>query len=218
MKKARRSLLARLGVGFSALRARPDGRPGAPFFSGPVVRTERLTLRPGKQRDFERWREARLRSMPHLVPWEPAWSADHLSVTAFRRRVAWSDAEIRAGRAYPLLIFRDGRGGGDLVGGVTVEHVRRGAAQSAALGYWLSTEHTGRVYMTEALEGLISYAFDELDLSRLEAACVAHNFRSRKVLERVGFHVEGLARSYLQIDGEWRDHILYERRRRDRLG
>lgn len=184
---------------------------------GPVIKTERLLLRPPRLKDFVDWREARRSSMAHLAPWEPSWSLDHLTISAFRRRIAWSASEIRSGRAFPLLVFRRDRSGGALVGGVTIENVRRGAAQSAALGYWLSVEHTGRGYMGEALDGVIAYAFDDLDLSRLEAACVAHNFRSRRVLERAGFHVEGLARAYLQINGAWRDHVLYERRRSDRL-
>ena len=105
----------------------------------------------------------------------------------------------------------------ELLGGVTLEHVRRGAAMSAAVGYWLGEAHQGQGYMTEAMQSLIIYAYDDLDLSRLEAACLPENNRSRRLLERCGFHEEGYARRYLQIDGEWRDHVLFERRRRDRL-
>jgi ribosomal-protein-alanine N-acetyltransferase len=48
-----------------------------------------------------------------------------------------------------------------------------------------------------------------LDLSRLEAACLPENAASRGLLERCGFKYEGVAQSYLQINGRWRNHVLY---------
>lgn len=181
----------------------------------PRMITDRLILRPPRLSDHPAWASLRRESQTFLQPWEPAWSPDHLGVTAFRRRVAWARQEIGAGRAYPFLIFR--AQGAELVGGATLEHVRRGAAMSAALGYWLGERHVGQGFMTEALQALIAYAFDDLDLSRLEAACLPENVRSQALLARCGFHYEGAARRYLQIDGVWRDHELYERRRSDRL-
>ena len=185
----------------------------------PEIRTTRLRLRPPARSDFERWSQLRRENQEYLKPWEPVWASDHLGQAAFRRRVAWARREILAGRAYPFLIFaREGAEAHDgLVGGVTLEYVRRGAAMAAALGYWLGEAYGGRGYMTEALEGVLAFAFDDLDLSRIEAACLPENFPSRRLLERCGFNQEGLAQNYLQIDGEWRDHLLYERRRSDRL-
>ncbi|MEL6977559.1 MAG: GNAT family protein [Pseudomonadota bacterium] len=175
-------------------------------------------IRPPHQRDYVAWVRLRRASSPMLRPWEPSWSHDHLSQVGFRRRVRWSEREIQAGRAYPLLIFeRDARAGLRLAGGVTLEHVRLGAAMSASLGYWLGVDATGRGLMSEALEAVVAFAFDELDLSRLEAACLPENARSRRLLERAGFVEEGRANAYLKIDGRWRDHVLYERRRSDRV-
>lgn len=183
----------------------------------PALKTERLLIRPPQHRDFVAWARLRRASYGMLRRWEPSWSADHLSASAFRRRVRWSEREIEAGRAYPLLLFeRDPAVGPTLVGGLTLEHVRHGAAMSASLGYWLGVGSEGRGLMSEALEAVVAFAFDELDLSRLEAACLPENARSRRLLERAGFHEEGFAGAYLRIDGEWRDHVLYQRRRSDR--
>ena len=72
--------------------------------------------------------------------------------------------------------------------------------------------------MSEALPAVVHYAFNELDLSRLEAACLPNNIASRKVLEKSGFKYEGVAQSYLQIAGRWRNHVLYANLRYDRRG
>jgi ribosomal-protein-alanine N-acetyltransferase len=72
--------------------------------------------------------------------------------------------------------------------------------------------------MSEALPAVVHYAFNELDLSRLEAACLPKNIASRKVLEKSGFKYEGVAQSYLQIAGRWRNHVLYANLRYDRRG
>jgi ribosomal-protein-alanine N-acetyltransferase len=57
----------------------------------------------------------------------------------------------------------------------------------------------------------VGFAFDELRLHRVEAACQPENAASRAVLRKNGFHEEGLARAYLRINGAWRDHVLYAR-------
>ena len=72
--------------------------------------------------------------------------------------------------------------------------------------------------MREGLEAVVHYAFNEMDLSRLEAACLPENSASRGVLEKTGFKYEGVAQSYLQIDGRWRNHVLYANLRSDRRG
>ena len=72
--------------------------------------------------------------------------------------------------------------------------------------------------MSEAIQSVVHYAFRSLDLSRIEAACLPENVASRGVLERAGFKYEGVAQSYLQINGRWRGHVLYANLRSDRRG
>jgi ribosomal-protein-alanine N-acetyltransferase len=52
----------------------------------------------------------------------------------------------------------------------------------------------------------------------MEAACLPENVASRGVLEKAGFKYEGVAQSYLQINGRWRNHVLYAHLRHDRRG
>ena len=58
------------------------------------IATERLILRPPHIRDYEGWAKLRRESREFLVPWEPEWSRDHLSIRAFRNRVAWAERSI----------------------------------------------------------------------------------------------------------------------------
>lgn len=181
-----------------------------------MIQTERLLLRAPQMRDFEQWARLRRESRDFLVPWEPEWSRDHLTIRAFRNRVAWAERAIRLGEAYPLFIFR--AKDGQLVGGLTLSNIRRQPAQAGTLGYWIGAPHAHQGYMTEGLTALCGHAFTALDLSRLEAACLADNEASRRLLERCGFEYEGMAQSYLQIDGRWRNHVLYAALREDRRG
>lgn len=72
--------------------------------------------------------------------------------------------------------------------------------------------------MREAVQAMVHFAFTALDLSRIESACLPENAASRGVLEKSGFKYEGVAQSYLQINGRWRNHVLYANLRNDRRG
>ena len=182
----------------------------------PEIATERLTLRQPLMRDYEAWAGLRRESRAFLTPWEPTWSHDHLSHRAFRNRVAWAERAIRQGEALPLLMFR--RADGALVGGITLSNIRRQPAMAGTLGYWTGAAFVRQGYMTEALAALREHAFRQLDVSRLEAACLPDNAASRRLLERCQFKYEGVAQAYLQIDGRWRNHVLYAALRPDRRG
>ena len=96
-----------------------------------------------------------------------------------------------------------------LIGGLSLSNMRRGVAQSANLGYWVGAPHARQGYMTEALRTGLGYAFDQLKLHRLEAACLPSNEASRRLLAKLGFTEEGRARAYLRINGRWQDHLIY---------
>tara|TARA_S200000501_G_scaffold353963_1_gene374206 strand:+ start:1275 stop:1700 length:426 start_codon:yes stop_codon:yes gene_type:complete len=110
-------------------------------------------------------------------------------------------------RAYSFLIFKDKDK--DLIGGINVSNVRRGAAQSASIGYWIGKKYSRKGYMLEALKILLPSLFIDLRFNRIEAATLKNNEASRGLLEKVGFIKEGVCRSYLKIDGKWQDHMMY---------
>lgn len=171
------------------------------------IRDAKVELRTPTLADFEGWADLREKSRDFLTPWEPVWQENDLTRSAFRARVRRYRRDIKQGTAYPFFIFE--AGGGALLGGLTLTHVRRGVSQAASLGYWMGAPFAGRGYMSAAVRAVVGYAFEELRLHRVEAACLVHNTASIRLLERVGFKREGLARCYLCIAGEWQDHLLF---------
>lgn len=178
--------------------------------------TERLVLRLPEHSDFRVWVALRSASAGFLAPWEPQWADDHLSRRAFTGRVQWAARVRTQGTALPLFLVR--RADDHLLGAITLDNIRRGPSQSATVGYWIGQPFARQGYMREALGALVHHAFSDLDLSRIEAACLPENAASRAVLEKSGFKYEGVAQSYLQINGRWRNHVLYSNLRGDRRG
>ncbi|MCP3972116.1 MAG: GNAT family N-acetyltransferase [Rhodobacteraceae bacterium] len=180
------------------------------------IETDRMSLRPPQHSDFRTWTALRVASREFLSPWEPTWAQDHLTRKAFTNRVYWAARSVGGGTAVPLFLFL--REGNVLLGAITLDNIRRGPAQAGTLGYWIGEAHARQGYMREAIEAVVHHGFSVLDLSRIEAACLPENKASRGVLERSGFKYEGVAQSYLQINGRWRNHVLYANLRGDRRG
>ncbi|MCF1708553.1 GNAT family N-acetyltransferase [Tabrizicola sp. J26] len=180
------------------------------------IETERMTLRLPQHADFRQWAALREQSAAFLTPWEPTWSADHLARRAFTNRVYWANRAVAQGTALPLFLIR--RTDQALLGAITLDNIRRGPAQAGTVGYWIGAPFARQGFMREALLSLVHHAFTVMDLSRIEAACLPENAASRGVLEKSGFKYEGVAQSYLQIAGRWRNHVLYASLRADRRG
>lgn len=166
-----------------------------------------VLLRPPTIQDYQSWASLRAESRAFLRRWEPTWAPNDLSRAAYRQRMRHFARAVRLDETYPFFIFR--RRDGILLGGCTLTNVRRGIAQTASLGYWIGAPFARQGYMTHALSALIPFAFDELNLHRIEAACLPDNEASRRLLKKLGFHEEGFARGFLRIDGAWCDHVLF---------
>lgn len=187
------------------------------YGSGPgsEIDTGRLIMRLPEMSDHVGWANLRRKGEDFLRPWEPEWAPDHFSRKSFRARVYWAQRSKKEGRA--LALFLTSRQNGALLGAITLDNIRHGPALAGSIGYWIGPDHARQGYMAEALEAMVQHAFTTLNLSRIEAACLVENAPSRGLLERSGFSCEGFAKSYLQICGAWRDHVLYARLRQDRV-
>lgn len=182
----------------------------------PKIETERMTLRLAAHQDYRVWTELRQISENHLTQWEPVRAADHLTRKAFTNRVYWAARAETQGTALPLVLIR--RSDNQILGAITLDNIRRGPVQAGTLGYWIGAPYARQGYMREAIQSVVHHAFQAMDLSRMEAACLPENAASRGVLEKCGFKYEGVAQSYLQINGRWRNHVLYANLRNDRRG
>jgi len=173
----------------------------------PVLQGGEVYLRYPRMADYVRWAKLRSESREFLTPWEPVWARDELTKGGFRRRIKRYQREARLDSAYAFFVFR--KSDDSLVGGCTLSDVRRGAVQCCSLGYWAGERFARQGYIFDAVKALLPFIFHTLGLHRVEAACLPSNEPSRNLLSKVGFQEEGLARDYLQINGEWSDHLLF---------
>ncbi|NRB29511.1 MAG: GNAT family N-acetyltransferase [Rhizobiaceae bacterium] len=177
--------------------------------------TARTILQRPQANDYQSWADLRGESANFLRPFEPAWTPDELSKSAFRARLRRQEADISSGRGLPWFVFN--RENPDvLMGGLTISNIRRGVAETGTLGYWMGEKFADQGYMKEALLAVCEDVFNVHNLHRIEAATVLENKQSQGLLRRCGFQEEGVARKYLRINGEWRDHILFARLAEDR--
>lgn len=175
----------------------------------PVLEGAKVLLRIPRPSDYAAWATLREESRAFLAPWEPVWAHDELTRKAYRQRLRRYQYDYQQGYAYSFFLFD--REQGNLLGGISLSNIRRGAAQTGTIGYWMGEKFAGQGAMFDALQCVIPFAFDTLRLHRLEAACIPNNKRSVRLLEKAGFEREGLLRSYLCINGSWHDHYLYAR-------
>ena len=96
----------------------------------------------------------------------------------------------------------------ELIGNIALSHISRGPAQNCMIGYTLDKAQNGKGYMTAAVKLTVAYGFQTLKLHRIEAGVMPHNLPSIKVLEKAGFHKEGIAKENVQINGKWQDHLI----------
>jgi ribosomal-protein-alanine N-acetyltransferase len=168
---------------------------------------DRVHLRYPRGSDWAEWAALRAASRSFLQPWEPTWADDGLEQRFFLERLREVDTARRQGTCHAFFIFRVRDD--VLVGGITLSNIRRGIAQAGTIGYWMGAAYARQGYMTAALHCLSRFSFGEVALHRLEAACLPENAASYNLLRGFGFTEEGLARRYLHINGDWRDHVLF---------
>jgi len=130
-------------------------------------------------------------------------SEDFYTLETQLQRIQVFQDDISHDQSYMFGIFTSES---RLIGIINLFQVLRGSLQSAFIGYFLDEKQNGKGYTTEAVKLLVKYAFTELKLHRIEAGVMPHNIGSIRVLEKSGFHKEGLAVKNVKISGKWEDH------------
>jgi len=172
----------------------------------PVLERGAIRLRAPNLGDYEAWVALREESRAHLTRWEPDWTSKEVENEAYKTRIRLQERLFRAGVALSFFVCL--KESGRLIGGVTLSDIRRQAAQSAVIGYWIGAPYLRQGYGGDAVAAVVEYAFVEGGLNRVEAACQPGNSASLGLLRKLGFKEEGFARDYLHINGAWRDHAL----------
>lgn len=173
------------------------------------ISTERTLITLVRAGDAAELRAYYLRNAGHLSRWEPLRSQDYHSADAWKDRARDFAGEALKGFAYRYVVRL--KGSREIIAVANFTHVVRGAFLACHLGYSIDREMQGRNIMFEVLDTLIPHVFSTYGLHRVMANYMPENARSAALLARLGFEVEGRARDYLRINGEWRDHVLTAR-------
>ncbi len=181
----------------------------------PELTTERLILRHTRPTQALQTAAFFARNREHFQRWDPPAAANFYSLEFWQGNLARAVDDFHADRAVRFDLIDLLRDDGLIVGRIGFSQVVRGAFQSCMLGYQIDASYEGRGLMTEGLSAAIDYMFRVRGLHRVQANHLAENERSARVLARVGFEREGMARDYLFINGRWRDHVLNARLNRD---
>ncbi|WP_106286120.1 GNAT family N-acetyltransferase [Paraburkholderia sp. BL25I1N1] len=173
------------------------------------ISTARLKLVPACEQFTHELREYSIENRAHLQPWEPLRDESFFDTESVCQRLSTMAHNNSSGVAVHLLLISSGTG--EIVGDCNFTNIVRGPFQACHLGFSLAKRFEGQGLMREALTSAITYIFDEIGLHRIMANFRPENFRSERLLKRLGFEREGLARSYLRINGVWADHVLTSR-------
>ena len=185
---------------------RVHGGPG--LAPPPHLQGERVVVTLADEPDARGLLEFHTRNAEHLRPWMPPIPADMFTMSYWQRWVRAARQLYMKDQAVRLVMRLASHADGPVLGQINLSNIVRGAFQAAHMGYHVDARVEGRGLMREALECVVDWAFDDLRLHRIMANHIPDNERSAGLLQRLGFEVEGYAKAYLYIDGEWRDHVL----------
>lgn len=179
------------------------------FVDLPELETERLLLRKMRPKDArDMFAYASDPEVTRYVLWET-----HGSIQDSENFLRFANEGYERGdfRGWGLVL----KATGAFVGTCGIEADYHPGHSRAELGYVLSREHWGRGLMPEAVRRMIRFCFDQMDLNRVEARCIAENTASARVMEKAGMTHEGTLREREYIKGAYRDMKMYSILRSD---
>ena len=138
--------------------------------------------------------------------YSPIFADDFYTLDSKRKYITHSVKHREEDKNYSFGIFI--KDNGKLVGDVSLYHIFRGSLQKCLIGYSLDQQYNGRGYTTEAVSLAVEFAFNDLKLHRVEAGVMLSNIGSMRVLEKAGFHREGIEQKGVKINGQWEDHQI----------
>lgn len=173
------------------------------------LESERLILRTLDTGEAQAVLEYHQRCWPFVAAWHPLVEREFFSLEGQRARLESERTSRLVGSGVRFYLFLRAEPTGPIIGDLNFSSIIRGAFQSCFVGYKMDASATNCGYMSEALRRGVEFAFKDLRLHRLEANIMPRNLASRRVVSKLGFVEEGLARKYLKINGVWEDHLHY---------
>lgn len=180
-------------------------RPGKELFA---IVTDRLRLAVLKKSCAPEVTNYFVRNKDFHQQWSQTHNDNYYQLKTQKQYMRYDEAEYKAGRVVPLWIsLKDNPD--KVIGRVSFFNIAYGGMMSCAVGYHLDKDYTGNGYMKEALLAACSLLVKELKMHRIEAFILPENERSLNLIRKAGFTEEGLRKSYMHINGKWRDHVSF---------
>ena len=169
------------------------------------IQGKNISIRNFTPDDAQELLEYYLRNKEHLREFEPVRDASFFTYETQKEILLESYRQLMTGSGSDLGIYI----GDKLIGKAKISSIVYGVFKNGILGYSIDKEYEGRGYMKEAINLVLEYAKEYLDLHRIEASALTTNERSKGVLLACGFEEVGVNKKYLYINGKWSDHITF---------
>ena len=147
-----------------------------------------------------------LRNKDFLEKWETEKNENYFTLNYQKMSLKRDLDNFKLEKSLKFWIFKKNNKK-RIIGSISLDNIIRGPFQSCFLGYKLDKDELNKGYMTEAVEKIVEIAFNNYGLHRIEANIMPRNIASIRVVEKLGFYNEGLAKKYIMLNGKWEDHI-----------
>lgn len=180
-----------------------------PFIFPPLIKTQRLQLRPWRAEDAPAMKAAIDANLDHLRPWMP-WALDEPSpLEQITARIAMFAEEFASGTNAVYAIFS--RDGADVIGGTGL-HPR--IANGLEIGYWIARDRTGNGYATEAARALTAAALAMPEVQEVQIRCHPDNHSSAAVPRALGYrHTKTFEDPDILVNGAPRPTMVWQMKR-----
>lgn len=169
------------------------------------LKGNRIELKILTPEDTEYMLDYYLRNREFLQPFEPAREEKFFTLEGQKQNLMESYKSFLNGSNLNFGIYLNKK----LIGKIQITNIVLGVFKNCFVGYSIDQKEQGKGYMKEALNLVIEYVFNDLELHRIEASTLVDNFRSQFVLKACDFKEIGISEKYLFINGKWRDHKIF---------
>lgn len=145
------------------------------------------------------------RNKDFLSKFEPHRDEEFYTVEVQKQSLIENYKEFIKGEGAHFGIYKAEK----MIGRIRIYNIVHGVFKSAFIGYSMDEQYQGNGYMKEAVSLVVTYAYEELGLHRIEATTLVDNEKSQRVLKACGFNELGICKEYLHINGKWRDHVIF---------
>lgn len=170
-----------------------------------AIQGNKISIRVLNSDDASDLLEYYTRNKEFLSKFEPHRDEEFYTVEVQKQSLIENYKEFIKGEGAHFGIYKAEK----MIGRIRIYNIVHGVFKSAFIRYSMDEQYQGNGYMKEAVSLVVTYAYEELGLHRIEATTLVDNEKSQRVLKACGFNELGICKEYLHINGKWRDHVIF---------